>query len=252
MLAILAALDAELSSVRTLTHAVEVSSEASSTIYEGSFRGKSVLLIKTGIGRQRAEVAAKRLIERYPVTHMLSVGFAGGLSETLRGGEVVLCTSQRNSENPLPGRSRWLPNPLSGGDGVHPVDRDLWVEGSCVTSPTLLTAPNEKRRLGEASGALIVDMESYWIAGIAQEAEIPCSVLRAVSDRMNDRVPPFDLWMTTDGHWRITSACAHFIRKPQDLAALFRLACNGVRARKRLRAAIAAWLDLVVPLGDER
>ena len=48
-------------------------------IYRGNYAKRDVLLLQTGTGKERAEIATRFILEHYPVTALISLGFAGAL-----------------------------------------------------------------------------------------------------------------------------------------------------------------------------
>jgi hypothetical protein len=70
--------------------------------------------------------------------------------------------------------------------------------GVGVTGLKLVAAKREKRELGELTTADVVDMESYWIARVANEHRVPIIIIRSVSDAMNDVLPELPSWQSID------------------------------------------------------
>ena len=103
-----------------------------------------------------------------------------------------------------------------------------------VLLPQLICSHEEKQELGKAFHALIVDMESYWIARIASDMQIPFLAVRAISDTERDTLPPFDELLTPDGGWQWGKAISYFLRHPQHLTASLGLSRNVRAARRNL------------------
>ena len=137
-----------------------------------------------GMGRARAEAAATRLLDR-GVKALVSWGIAGGLDPSLEPGTVV------------------VPEVVVGADGtclrtdVGWRDRLLARINDCVhisVDPILhadevITSPEEKRELYECRHAAAVDMESFGVATVAQDAGVPWIVIRAVADTADHELP---------------------------------------------------------------
>ena len=111
--------------------------------------------------------------------------------------------------------------------------------GGSVTVPQPASNPTVKKGLNQASRAQVVDMEGYWLAGIASEKAIPFAAIRAVSDARQDSLPPFDRILGADGSWLWTKAAAYFALHPQDIPRLLVLYRNSQRARRSLTDCIA-------------
>jgi adenosylhomocysteine nucleosidase len=103
-----------------------------------------------------------------------------------------------------------------------------------VTVPKAAGSPEEKQDLGRAFQAHIVDMESYWIARLASERQIPFVAVRAISDTVRDTLPPLGDIVTPDGEWQWGKAISYFLSHPQYLRALLGLSWNVRIARRNL------------------
>jgi hopanoid-associated phosphorylase len=206
-----------------------------------------VLLIRCGIGRDRAERAARVLLEA-GVGALLSWGTAAALSRDLARGDLV------------------LPRDVVTRDGHHfntdtEWHRRLWgvVEsagrcqaGGLAETDDVLVDADDKLRLHTLSGALIADMESAAIAEVAHGAGLPMLIIRAVSDSAAMRVPTCAL-AAVDGNGDIDPArCLwRLARAPGELLSLLRLARGFGAARARLArlAALAGPAFLIASEG---
>lgn len=189
-----------------------------------------VLLIRCGIGRERATHAARDLV-RARVGALLSWGTAAALDEKLDHGDLVLARQ------------------VVGRDGLHTRLDDDWLRrlwptaesvGSChaggiAEADGVLRDADDKRRLHALSGAIIADMESAAVAEVAHGAAIPALAIRAVSDSALTRVPRSALAaVNEDGDVNVARCIAGLIGAPGELAPLLRLAKGFRAARERL------------------
>ena len=239
MIALLGALRQEVSDLRRQMSLVEVLAEPTCHLYRGEYRGRDVLLAQTGVGRQRVEAATKLILGHYPVTTLISLGFAGALVEELEVGDVVICATLHCALGRIQGAPR--PRSFSSDDGLLRLATEAlegtalrFCIGSGVTVPQPISSPEKKRELGSAFQAHIVDMESYWIAKIASDKQIPFVAIRAVTDTCRDYLPPFEQMMTADGRWQWKEVFSYFLRHPLHLATLLGLSHNARRARENL------------------
>ncbi|MFC2094813.1 5'-methylthioadenosine/S-adenosylhomocysteine nucleosidase [Candidatus Bipolaricaulota bacterium] len=261
MIAILGALREEVSWLRRRMDVQETISEAGCTLWRGTFQGRDVVLAQTGMGKQRAQAATRLIIERYPIATLVSFGFAGALAEELNAGDVVLYSAvhceQADANSAVhcadaaadavadPAGSP-LQSFASSDDMIAHAKRVL--EGAAVrffyepgvSVRHVVLSPEDRGRLAEAHGVSVVDMESYWIAEIAAERQIPCVILRSVSDTKHETLLPFDQLMNEDGVVLWRAAAAHFIRRPRDLAVIGRLYRNTRLAKRKLAVAMDA------------
>jgi len=251
MIALLGSLKEEVSALRRHM-GLKVPAEPACHLYRGEYRGSDVLLVQTGMGRERAETATKLVLERYPVTDLVSLGFAGALTEDLKVADVVICSTLFCAEDGGQGATKPIPygsddrlfrhaTQALEGTGVR------FCVGSGVTVPQVISTPEERRELCQAFGAHVVDMESYWIARMASDKRIPFVEIRSISDTPRDSLPPLGQMLTEDGRWQWNRALAYFLHHPGLPKALLGLAWNARRARRTLTTAI---LSFVTHLGD--
>ncbi len=210
-------------------------------------RGRvQVRVVVSGPGMERAEQAAKGLAELDPAaTGILATGFAGGLSEDVRPGHLVLATRSQHVR-------------VAGGRAGPPLasDREFlafaeqalrragvpWQSGDILSVDEALFTPGEKRRQHEQTRALVVQMEDYAWAQAAQDQGLPFVSVRAVLDPVSARLPKEVVrW---DWRRRRSSEVAWSVaRRPALAVALVRLAWQrraAVRSIDRLLEALVA------------
>ena len=243
MIAILAALETELSPLRESVKGASDLELPECRVTKGLLSELPVLLVRTGMGRTRAESAIRVVLERYDVKQVVSMGFAGGLRRELRVGDVVacdrlLCSAPAQTGNPWP--------VLECAD-VPIADS---TRCTCVTSDELQVDPMEKQALASAFNACIVDMESYWIARTASVHNVPIHVVRVLSDRLGDRMLPFDEIMTNGGRLRTWATVRHFVCHPLDLRILGRLAASAPASSRRLSRAVSLLIRAIGTKGS--
>lgn len=253
MLALLGALKGEIQDIRRHIVLEEALADFGRPAYKGRYKGKEVVLAQSGIGKARAEQAARFLAERYPAEAIISFGFGGALQKDLKAGDVLLCATlhcgqevkQDEAESRTPshsdGRLLSLASQALESTGAR------FRQGGCVTVERPVLKPEDKEALGRASGADVVDMESYWVARVASERKIPFLALRAVSDAVQDRLPPLDRLLDSEGNWRWEKATPYFLVHPKSLVELFALYRSARRARKSLTASVDSIIALLPP-----
>jgi nucleoside phosphorylase len=149
----------------------------------GQFGPRSLAVIEAGVGRTAAERATRLVIDGHrPRQAIIAAGLCGGLDPMITRSTIIeprmLGCTIANGTRPIPP----LPAPIG--------DRRNVVGGLLVTADAVVATPGVKRSLHAATGAVAVDMESWWIATMAAEADIPCHVVRAVSDSAADAIAP--------------------------------------------------------------
>jgi nucleoside phosphorylase len=118
-------------------------------------------LMAGGVGRFRAEAAARHLASIGPLSGLVSIGLCGALVDGLEPGTIVIDGAPEL-------RAR-----ISGVAAV---------EGACACVDRVLNDPAGKARLASESGAKVVDMESAGVAQAAQDLGLPFLTVKAVLD----------------------------------------------------------------------
>lgn len=213
---------------------------------ELSFLPEGAMLFLSGIGANRARVAAQALLEK-GATALVSWGSAGGLMPALSPGSLI------------------LPERILGADqSVYPTD-PVWHERLCsrlkgyvdphrgvlAESTVVLTSQSEKAALLRRTGAVAVDMESASIAREAKEAGIPFMAIRAIADGAQVDMPRSALDSIDEfGRVRRMRLLSLIVKHPGELFVLLRMGRNFRSAETTLaRVALRAGTCLFCPQG---
>ena len=100
--------------------------------------------------------------------------------------------------------------------------------------PNLIGAPAEKRRLGERSGAVAVDMETAVVARLCGAAGVPFGCLRVISDDVDTQLSESLLGVLRGGRVGPGRLAAAILRRPALIAELMRLGTHTRTAARRL------------------
>jgi adenosylhomocysteine nucleosidase len=220
MLALLGAIDQEIIGMRKKMTVKCHTIEKHCHLFEGEYNNKKIVLAKTGVGRIKAEQAIRFILKHYPVTAVISFGFCGALLETLNVGDIV-ASNVFKAESSLSQSGSIAPATEIGTDSPSNC-----MTGSCVTVGVPVTAIETRITLRKDYRCDIVDMETYWIARIVIDANLPFVSLRAVSDTGREVLPPIGKFMNTDGEYQWNKAVWHFVSHPQDVPSLLHLGKN--------------------------
>ena len=189
------------------------------------------LAAEVGMG-QTAPITLAGLLDQAPPQLILSLGFAGAAAGGIASGRVVVCTSFLSA--------------LDKADAPIEADIELAemaksqmpraITGSLVTVPAPLLTPAEKQLTGAETGAVVVDMEGYSMAKVAQEHGVPFLALRAVLDPVGRRLPSFVADIITDqgknNEWRHTLRA--LFKRPYQLPNFILLGLDYRRAKMSL------------------
>jgi nucleoside phosphorylase len=156
------------------------------------YGGVVAVVCQTGIGRS-AEAATAAVLDSGRFTAAISFGTAGGISPSLRAGSILLCDPVCVSADC--GYCDQDGSLAANGGLLRATLGALERSGLAVQCGTSLTVDRavltvaEKRRLREAYGPNIVEMESYWVGNASARRDVPFLTVRIVTDEVEDSVP---------------------------------------------------------------
>lgn len=217
MIALVAAMDAEVRSVRRHFNFRDKQRDGALTFQTGVTRDNhEFVLALSGVGQPNAAVAAERLLNDFQLTAVISFGVAGALVDRFTLGEITIATDVIELHS---GRVH-CDSELSRISGS--VIDELGYPCSSTTSLTVthvVSDPADKARLHSETGAETVEMESYAIGRLASEAGVPFAVIRAISDLDETRLPDFSRFMH---EYEISGRrlALHLATHPRDVAPL--------------------------------
>lgn len=176
-------------------------------VYEGALAGWSITATLAGVGPARAKDATERVLRDGPVDRVVVVGIAGGVNPDLNIGDVL---SPAIIVDGATGRE-WRPAPF-GGAAQH---------GRIITTDGLSSTPELL-----AAGVTAADMESSAVAEVCEAHGVAWSVIRVISDRVQDGLVDEDVAALAkpDGSPDIPAALRYIARNPGRIGALRRLA----------------------------
>jgi adenosylhomocysteine nucleosidase len=223
------------------TETVELTA-AGLTLHEGVVAGRRVAWCVAGAGGAAAGRATRLLIDGHRPRLILSPGFAGGLDPALARGAIA-----------YPRRSISLaggpPIDLAAAGQGNPTASDVSVTGhaglAIVSVDAVVTTAAAKRDLAAATGASVVDMETYAVATAAMHAGLPCVSIRVVSDGASQDLPKeiAALVQPQSGMRRLGAALAGIGRRPRAALDMWHLWEHAVVDGRTLAGAITTFLE---------
>jgi adenosylhomocysteine nucleosidase len=196
--------------------------------------GLSVRVIATGDGGLRAARVARQAIAAVRPSAVIGAGVAGGLSEDLVAGEIVVSARVLDAADEAP-----PPDP-------ELIRRALALPG--IRAATLLSVVRpalsraQKTALAVRAGdPSSVDMESSAWARACADAGVPYVILRAISDTADEDLPGYlALCMDTEGGIRRSAVAWNAVRHPASIPSLLRMRRRVADCGRSLGAAVAA------------
>ena len=165
-------------------------------LVQGRLADRDVLLLQGGIGRDRAQASVLAAARRFRLQAVWSLGFAGGLTDRLRPGDLIypagLLDDAAPGTPPLPLAPHHAAVSAALRGASLSVDAGLLLT---VNAP--LGTPEAKRAAHLRTGAVAVDMEAAGVAAAAHDLGIPWTALKVILDAAGSPLPPVLTTCTT-------------------------------------------------------
>jgi adenosylhomocysteine nucleosidase len=210
--------------------------------YSGKIGGKRVVVVKSGMGAARAELATATHIQTYMPCALIIAGFCGGL--IAEPGELFI-------------PARVLDDTRNGIGGEAEPDQALLSKAraisgtkACHYRQKLLTTPKILRTKAEKQLACrdartfhAVDMETFGAAEAAIRATVPWIAIRAVTDGQMDNLPlDFSRFMDENGEVNRGNVVAAVLFRPWKIPAMIRLSARSSLAARNLAAFVERYV----------
>lgn len=215
MIALVAALKEEISSILKDMNVDEKIVAKPGTIYRGKLHSKEIVLVQTGVGIERAKAATKAAINYFRPEKIINIGCAGALMPGISAGCLIIADKTYN----MPKEMWFFPN-LELIEAAKLIAQDANLKfkvGSTITVEKTIGSPHEKAYFGTKFEAFACDMESASVAEAAADENIPFVAVRAIFDSFDTPLVNFGGALESDGEINIGAAISHIIKKPKDL-----------------------------------
>ncbi|MGL4773217.1 MAG: 5'-methylthioadenosine/adenosylhomocysteine nucleosidase [Clostridium sp.] len=175
--------------------------KANMTFYKGTLWGKNVVAVVCGIGKVNAAVCSQILISEFHVTHIVNVGVAGGIGKDIYPGDVVVATDlvQHDMDTTVFGDAHGQVPRLDTFDfkcdetlvskalkACEAIDDINTFSGRIVSGDQFISSVEKIQWFEKEFGAISCEMEGASIAHVCYLNNIPCVVIRSISDNANN------------------------------------------------------------------
>jgi len=189
------------------------------TFWTGRLKGRKVVIARSGIGKVNAAIATTLLYEHFRPAEVFFSGIAGGLNPKLLPGDIVIAAKtvqhdagtltpkgihRRGFRNPvapernptfIPGDPRLLKLALDCAKRVRferirlkeGTREPHVIEGTVATGDVFVASEAKSQELHKDLGADAVEMEGAAVAQVCWQWEVPCLIIRCVSDRADEK-----------------------------------------------------------------
>ena len=190
---------------------------------EGGLAGRRMVVVESGAGCEQAAQATEALIHGHRPQWIISAGFAGGLDERLKQGDILVADSIAAPD----GRNLAIDFKMPPLSHLH--------VGRLLTVDRVIVDPAEKRP-GRTAQALAVDMETLGVAEVCSREKVRFLSVRVIIDEVGRTLPrDIDLLVKKKSMaGRFGAAAGAIVRRPSSVKDMWQLKEDALVASERL------------------
>jgi nucleoside phosphorylase len=190
---------------------------------------QAVTLLTVGVGRKNAERRLRDWFVQHQADGVICLGFAGALSTALNIADLVI------------DKTGW-----QAGEALNKLSSTDIRFGKIITIDEIIGV-RDKRELAVKLGRpeiACVEMESAAVAQVCREQEIPCLLVRAITDLFDEDFPvDFNRCRNENGEVSQAKVMKAVLRRPQSIKPLVDLGRRAALCAERL----AEFVEQVLP-----
>lgn len=230
--AILAAVSEEIAGIKQAMNISDRIRLGKSEAWPGKWQGKDIVLVRTGVGKQRAAEATLKTIDQFSPDRLLSIGYAGGLVPQLEVSDLIVAEQIVDVET----SAQFSPDQqwLQQAQEVSTPENYKVISGKLVTADKVIHSPQDKKEFGERSSAQAVEMETSAIAKVAIEKKLPFLSVRAISDSVEQEILDSSSFLGSDGEISKLKAGWYVLTHPGSIASALSLRSQTQRATRTM------------------
>ena len=194
-------------------------------IVRGTIHDHKIEVLHTGVGGNVCKERIGKFLEGAQFRILISAGFAGALNDKLRAGDLLLAENFSTVQL----------DEMRRGAGGSPIHR-----ANLLTVPSIIHSTEERKKIGQTTGAAAADMETEFIARACAEHGVPLLSIRIITDTPHQPfpAPPKILFDPEQQRTRMTALAKFFLAHPNRVLRLVQFAKRITRARKTLSNAL--------------
>lgn len=177
----------------------------------GDLWGVEVVFVRSPMGKVGNAITAQILLDQYQVNSIMSISPAGGISDRLNIGDLVVATEvyQHDFGTEKPYGFVWGPVPDGTSWDVagyvksprtvkqHPkivslgeAQRNKIIDGAVLSGDQFIQSPEKKKWLLKKFNGLAVDMSAAAITQVCYENNMPVYIYRVITDKADLEARP--------------------------------------------------------------
>lgn len=199
---IIGAMDEEVATLKEKMELAETFEYASLRFFSGTLGGKEVVIVRSGIGKVNAAICAQILVDKFNVDVLMNTGIAGSLDAAIDIGDMVISTDlvehdmdasifgdpvgqvPRMDTFSFPADVALVEKAVAANIEANPDIQTF--TGRIVSGDQFISSAEAKERLVKTFGAKCTEMEGAAIAHTAYLNQVPCVIIRAISDKADN------------------------------------------------------------------
>ena len=196
-IAVIGAMEEEVELLRATLENATSETIANSEYTQGTYKGKDVVLLKSGIGKVNAAMSTTILLEKYHPDVVINTGSAGGYDEALDVGAIVISDEVRHHDVDATifgyeiGQVPQMPAGFKADEHLMNVAQEAVTEvgehqsatGLITTGDAFMNDPVRVEKVrGQFPTMKAVEMEAAAVAQVCYQFGTPFVVIRALSD----------------------------------------------------------------------
>ncbi|MGM9968380.1 MULTISPECIES: 5'-methylthioadenosine/S-adenosylhomocysteine nucleosidase [unclassified Rummeliibacillus] len=196
-IAVIGAMEEEVELLRSTLQNTSTKTIANSEYTEGTYAGKDVVLLKSGIGKVNAAMSTSILLNEYKPDVVINTGSAGGYDENLEVGAIVISDEVRHHDVDATifgyemGQVPQMPASFKSDEqlmklaeeAVAEIGEHQFAVGLITTGDSFMNDPVRVEKVrGYFPTMKAVEMEAAAVAQVCYQFGTPFVVIRALSD----------------------------------------------------------------------
>ncbi len=203
MIGIICALSIEVEGLTKLLENKQENTYAKMKYISGTINGKDVVMTECGIGKVNAAMSAQVMIDRYNPSVIINSGIAGSVSRELKIGDIVISKDcvQHDFDGTQMGDPKGLiqyndetridiPVNLDVAnkllDACKDIENTNVMLGRIATGDIFVAEKAMRQSIADEFSAVACEMEGGAVAQVCYRNEVPCAVLRCISDDFDE------------------------------------------------------------------
>lgn len=201
MLGIIGAMEIEVAKIREQIINGTMTSKAGMEFYTGTWYGKEVTVVRSGIGKVNAGICTQILIDLFRADTIINTGIAGSLKNEINIGDIVLSTDALQHDVDAGGFG-YAPGVIPQmKESIFQSDKTLielaqkcqkvcpeicFFKGRVISGDQFISDKKKKEDLAKQFQGFCTEMEGAAIAQTAYLNQVPFLIVRAISDKADD------------------------------------------------------------------